>query len=903
METPDTRSAAHPLDLGGEAGDDAREVRRQADLLAQLLREAIAYLDGEAAAAGVDAAKAAEGLRPYEALSADEAEFLARAFACHALLENMAEEVTGRRRQAEGRSAGASRAVTLRGAVEGLAKAGRSEREIAEALARLRVAPVFTAHPTEVRRRALVDREGEITRLMALRRHRLPPALEAEAREALFREVALLWRTRLNRPEKIAVADEIRNVLSVVRQSVLPAVAALYADWQGLLTDAETPPVLSLGSWLGGDRDGHPGVDAAALRTALEAQARLICDFYAGELRALWRDLAISSGFAEVSAEIRELGAAMPDPSPHRRDEPYRLALEAIFDRLSAVSQKLTGQPVAFALTPSQAQPYDDPEAFIADLRAVAQSSEAHGGERMVGPRLKRLILAVQAFGFHLLTIDLRQNADVHARVVAELLARAGAVADYEALDEDARVEVLLAELAHERPLRSPYLDYSAETAKELAILDAAARALDLYGPKALGAYVISKAAAVSDILALLVLMKQAGLARGWPRPETRMRLSPLFETITDLERAPDILWEWLDLPLTRAIIGQAGYQEVMLGYSDSNKDGGYIASRLHVAQAASALSSACLEHGVALQIFHGRGGSIGRGGGPAAASVMAQPFEVIPSRMRWTEQGEMISRRYGDEESARRRMDELVGAVLAAGARQQIAPSEAHADRLARLRKGAFGAYRELVYENAAFEDFFWSATPIGEIAELNIGSRPASRTKSRKIEDLRAIPWVFSWTQSRFMLPGWFGFAGGVKRAGLTRSELAEMAHFGRIFPALLADMELALAQADMELAGAYAELSPDRDAARAIMDVIRADYEQACELAVSIRRGTRLLDDRPALAEWVQVAADSIAPLNRLQLELLARRRRGDDDPRLKRAVEFTVAGISAGLRGTG
>lgn len=903
MEASRDLSRLDPLNLAEDAADTAREVRRQAQLLSELLNEAIAYLDGEEAAAQVRAGRAAEGLRPYAGLDAGEAEFLARAFACDALLENLAEEVAGRRKLAETQATGGARAVTLRGAVESLARAGRSERDIAEALSRLRVAPVFTAHPTEVRRRAVVDREAEITRLMALRRHRLPPALEAEAREALFREVALLWRTRLNRPEKISVADEIRNVLSVVRQSVLPAVASLYADWQGLAGQAETPPVLSLGSWLGGDRDGHPGVDAAALNRALESQARVICDFYAGELRALWRDLAISSSFSQVSPGLAELGEAMPDPSPHRRDEPYRLALEEIYDRLNAVSQKLTGQPVAFALGPSEAEPYAEPEAFAEDLRQVVESLVRHGGERLVGRRLRRLILAVEAFGFHLLTIDLRQNADVHARVVAELLARAGVEADYEALGEDARVAVLSRELEHERPLRSPYIDYTAETDRELAILDAAARALDLFGPKALGAYVISKAADLSDILALLVLMKQAGLARGGAHIQTRIRIAPLFETISDLEHAPGVVRRWLATPAARAIVGEAGFQEVMLGYSDSNKDGGYIASRLHVARAASELSTACLENGAALQIFHGRGGSIGRGGGPAAASVMAQPFEVIPSRMRWTEQGEMISRRYGDEESARRRMDELVGAVLAAGARQQISPGDEHAGRLARLRDGAFAAYRALVYDNRAFEDFFWSATPIAEIAELNIGSRPASRTKSRRIEDLRAIPWVFSWTQSRFMLPGWFGFAGGVERAGLSRSELAEMAHVGRIFPALLSDMELALAQADMELASEYAALFPDREAGRAIMDTIRAEYEKACELAIGARRGSRLLDDRPALAEWVAVASESIAPLNRLQLELLARRRRGEDDPRLKRAVEFTVAGISAGLRGTG
>ncbi|MET0294703.1 MAG: phosphoenolpyruvate carboxylase, partial [Phenylobacterium sp.] len=729
-----------PLPVDEEAAAVGREARLDARHLCDLLSQAIAYLDGEAAAEAVDRARAAARSGALPKLSPEEAEYLARAFACHALLANLAEEVAGRPVLAEVEATrGEAGALTLARAVTLLREGGAGQAQIEAALAELDVVPVFTGHPTEVRRRALVGRETEITRLMNALGARPPADRERRLADELFREVALLWRTRLNRPEKLAVADEIRNVLSVVRQSILPAAAVLYGDWQDLTDEGEAPIVLRLGSWLGGDRDGHPGVDAAALKLALQSQARIVCDFYAAALRRLWDDLAISSGFTTVPPEVARLGATQHDPSPHRRDEPYRLALEGIFDRLSATSQKLTGRPVAFALGPSQAEPYADGEAFAADLLIVSDALQGAEGERLIGVHLKRMISLARALGFHLLALDLRQNADVHERTLAELLARAGVADDYLGLDEPGRVALLRQELSHERPLRSPWADYSAETTKELAILDEARQVLEQFGEGALSAYVISKAATVSDMLAVLVLMKEAGLARGGPAPSARLRVAPLFETIGDLRRAPEVMREWLTSPIGRSVTAAAGVQEVMVGYSDSNKDGGYIASRLNVAEAARAIAAECRSGGAPLQLFHGRGGSIGRGGGPAAASVLAQPPQVVQHRIRLTEQGEMISRRYGDEAAAAQRMDGLVGAVLLASNRAPAPDHPKLAEGLARLRDAAFEAYRALVYETPGFEDFFWSATPIPEIAELNIGSRPASRTPSRRIEDLR--------------------------------------------------------------------------------------------------------------------------------------------------------------------
>jgi phosphoenolpyruvate carboxylase len=877
------------------------QVRRNLDLLGSLFAEAVQYLDGEDAARLIQSATAAaaeDNEDPhlgflFKAVTADEAALLARAFACASMLTNIGEDVAGRRREAEAEIQ--ADALTLSAALESLGEEGLV------ALQSLSVTPVLTAHPTEVRRRALVDRHSEITRLMGLRRHHLPPDLDRRIRDDLFREVALLWRTRLYRPEKITVTDEIRNALAIVRTSLLPALIELYDRWVQQLGDVG--PILTLGTWLGGDRDGHPGVGPDTLALALRSQARLILDHYAGEVRRLWSDLAISTRYGEATESLIALGEQADEPSVHRLDEPYRLAFERIFDRLCATSRKLTGALVAYAVEPPDGPAYESPDAFIADLETIRQSVETSSGERLVGGRLKTLIATARACGFHLLAVDLRQNADVHERVIAELLERAGEGDSYLDLDEEARVAVLLRELGSLRPLRSPFVAYGDQTARELSILDAAAKVVADYGPGALGAYVISKTATLSDILEPLVLLKQAGLVRGGDQPSSAVRISPLFETIEDLENGPAILGRWLETDAARSLLGARPVQEVMVGYSDSNKDGGYVASRWGVARAATALAEECDRQGVGLRIFHGRGGSVGRGGGPAAEAVLAQPPGTVQGRLRMTEQGEMIFRRFGEQPTARRNLEGLTAAVLTASARPRTAGHDRAAEAMDALAAGAFAHYRALVYDTPGFEDFFWDATPISEIVQLNIGSRPASRTASRRIEDLRAIPWVFSWSQSRVMLPGWYGLAGGAERAGMDASRLADLAGEFEIVETLLSNMELALAQSDMGLAARYAGLCADRASADRIFDAIRREHDAAVTLALAIRGGSRLLDDRPDLSESVALAARSVRPLNQLQLELLSRRRKGDETDETRLALQLTVTGIASGLRNTG
>lgn len=875
-----------PSGLARGAGEAVR-------YLEGLLEEVIRYLDGDDAASLVARAREVAQQDDEEALEAlfsglrpDQAVYLARAFTCASMLSNLGEDVAGRRRTIEEEAEPGELPRTLVEAAERL-----GARVAGKLVPRMAVAPVLTAHPTEVRRRAVVEREAEIARLMSLRAHHLPPPTERRLRDDLFREVALLWKARMHRPERITTADEIRNSLAIVRSSILPALVDIYDGWSERF---ETATPLTLGSWLGGDRDGHPGVTGETLTLAMRSQARLILNYYSDEVRRLWFDMAVTAELSPASAGVQALAGASPDLSVHRKDEPYRQALEAVWERLSSTADRIAGGNWG-----GKSRAYDGAGEFISDLETVRQSIREHLGERVVGSRLSTLIAVARACGFHLLAIDLRQNADVHERMIHELYVRAGVNIDYLASDENERVRILSKELSHDRPLRSPFLNYSDETMRELGALDAAAEVVRLYGEKALGAYIVSKTATLSDILEPLVLMKQAGMVRGGEKGRSAIRVTPLLETIGDLEHGPELLRQWLHHPLPDALFGEPRRREVMLGYSDSNKDGGYVASRHNVAKAAATLAAQARAEGVELWYFHGRGGSVGRGGGPAAQAVLAQPPGTVKGRLRLTEQGEMISRRFGDQPTARRNLESLAAAVLVASARPDAPPVASK--MMETLSQASFTAYRELVYETPGFEDFFWAATPISEIVGLNIGSRPASRTASRRIEDLRAIPWVFSWSQARFMLPAWYGFAGGAARAGLSAEDLRSLAE-DQVFATLVSNMEVALAQTEMGIAAKYAALDPDASGP-AIFDRIRAEHDCACELVLAIRGGSSLLDNHPQMAESVALAAEVVDPLNHLQVELLARRRAGDDDPQLKLAIQLTVAGVASGLRNTG
>jgi len=831
-----------------------------------------------------------------DSLSLDDTIAFVRGFMLFSMLANLAED-----RQGIAAEPGADVAT----AIEKLAAEGIDRHAVLALLDHALVAPVLTAHPTEVRRKSMIDHKNRIADLMLLKDQGVDETPQGDrVDEAILRQIALLWQTRVLRRERLYVADEVDTALSYLRDVFLPTLPALYARWERVL--GERPPsFLKPGSWIGGDRDGNPFVDAAALKLALARAAEAVLGYYLDQLHLLGAELSISTEHVAVDDAIAALADKSGDVAVSRADEPFRRAISGIYARLAATHQSLTGKP---APRPGQlsGDPYPDPAAFRADLATLAHGLVQEGnGPLSTGGALGRLIRAVETFGFHLATLDMRQNSVIHESVVAELLKAAGVEDDYLALDEDARVALLNRELASPRPLTSPYATYSEQTASELAILQAAAEAHARYGRECIRHYIVSMAQSVSDLLEVHLLLKEAGLYLPGDPPQAHIMAIPLFETVADLEAAPTIMAKWLALPEVATIARARGHQEVMIGYSDSNKDGGYLTSTWQLSKGSTALAPVFEEAGLGMQLFHGRGGAVGRGGGSSFAAIRAQPHDTVQGRIRITEQGEVIAAKYGTRESAITNLEAMTSATLLASLEPDQLP-ETDAARFAgamdRLSDTAFHAYRALVYGTDGFTTFFRQATPIAEIAGLKIGSRPASRKKSDAIEDLRAIPWVFSWAQARIMLPGWYGVGAAIK-AFEDKGLLREMASAWPLFGATLANMEMVLAKSDMGVAARYAGLVEDKALGEAIFGRIRDGWQQTHDGLLGITRQTRLLERSPALEASIRLRTPYIEPLNLLQIELLKRHRAGEEDARIGEGILLSINAIATALRNSG
>ncbi len=767
------------------------------------------------------------------------------------------------------------------------------------------IVPVLTAHPTEVRRKSVIDHRNRIAELMRMRdrgRVLTPDGDDIEA--SLVRQIALLWQTRPLRKERLFVTDEVENALSYMREIFLPVLPGLYNRWEEEL-DGRPASFLRLGSWIGGDRDGNPYVTADSLDYALGRGAETAIRHYLDALHALGAELSISSSLSDIDPAVEALAEASGDDAPSRSDEPYRRALTGIYARLAATHEALLGKPPPRpAAVP--AEPYDGPDAFQDDLRTLARSLAARGGETLASSgALGRLIRAVRTFGFHLATLDLRQNSAVHERVVAELLREGGVEQDYLSLDEDARVSLLENELASPRPLRTRWCDYSDETLNELAIIDAAATAHRRFGPDCITQYVISMTETVSDLLEVQLLLKESGLFRPGDPPRAPIMVVPLFETIGDLERAPAIMRAYLALPGIGAMVRARGHQEVMIGYSDSNKDGGYLTSSWMLARASEALAPVFEDAGVTMQLFHGRGGSVGRGGGSAFDAIRGQPPGTVNGRIRITEQGEVIAAKYGTPDAARTNLEAMAAAtILATLEPEQLGEKDRarFGEAMDSLSGAAFAAYRGLVYETDGFASFFREMTPITEISTLKIGSRPASRKKSDAIEDLRAIPWVFSWSQARVMLPGWYGV--GQALAGFEdKALLRAMVEAWPFLQSTLGNLEMVLAKSDMGIAERYAGLVEDRDLADAVFARIADGWQATHDALLDITGQSRLLENNPKLDVSIRLRLPYIEPLNLLQIELLKRHRAGEDDPRIAEGIQLSINAIATALRNSG
>lgn len=827
-------------------------------------------------------------------LSLDETLDFVRGFMLFSMLANLAEDRQG---------VATEKDADVAAALERLAKAGIGREPVMALLDHALVSPVLTAHPTEVRRKSMIDHKNRVAELMRLRDQGVTETADGDqVEEAILRQIALLWQTRVLRREKLGVPDEVETALSYFRDVFLPVLPALYARWDRALGD-RAPSFLRPGSWIGGDRDGNPFVTAESMRFALARAAETVLDHYLESVHALGAELSISTEHTEVPEAVLKLAEASGDTGKSRSDEPYRRALTGIYARLSATHEKLVGKRPGRP-SPIPAAPYGHPSEFREDLVAIARGL-ANGGPLATGGALGRLIRAVETFGFHLATLDMRQNSAIHQRVVAELLKSAGVCEDYAALDEQARIDLLRRELANARPLTSPYAVYSEETASELAIVREAAAAHARYGRDCIRHYIVSMAQSVSDLLEVHVLLKEAGLYVPGETPQAHIMAIPLFETIADLEAAPPIMEAWLGLPEVAAIAAARGHQEVMIGYSDSNKDGGYLTSTWQLSRGSTALKPVFEQAGLAMQLFHGRGGAVGRGGGSSFSAILAQPPGTVQGRIRITEQGEVIAAKYGSPESAMTNLEAMASATLLASLEpEQLAPADA--DRFAaamdQLSETAFRAYRGLVYETPGFTTFFRQMTPIAEIAGLKIGSRPASRKKSDAIEDLRAIPWVFSWAQARVMLPGWYG-VGAALEAFEDKGLLREMASAWPLFRATLDNMEQVLAKSDMGIASHYAALVEEAELRDGIFGRIRSGWDQTHDGLLQVTRQTRLLEKHPPLETSIRLRLPYIEPLNLLQIELMKRHRAGEDDPRIGEGILLSINAIATALRNSG
>ncbi|WP_103018093.1 phosphoenolpyruvate carboxylase [Alicycliphilus denitrificans] len=870
-----------------------------------------------------------------KSLTGDQTVSVIRAFTYFSHLANLAEDRHHIRRRAVHERAGSSQEGSIEVALARLRWAGIAPRTVAQTLATSYVAPVLTAHPTEVQRKSILDAEREIAQLLARRDDILARAQlynsakdtvsprELAANEAQLRaRVAQLWQTRLLRYSKLTVADEIENALSYYESTFLQEIPRIYADLERELGGNQSvASFLRMGQWIGGDRDGNPNVSAATLALALRRQSDVALRHYLTEVHHLGRELSLSANLVQVSPEMQELAVRSPDTSEHRQDEPYRRVLAGVYARLAATLKDLSGGDAArHAVAPQNA--YVSAEEFLADLRVIEASLQSHRGAALTAERLRPLIRAVEVFGFHLATVDLRQSSDQHEHVVAELLATARVQADYAALPEPERRALLLRLLCDARPLRVVGAQYSELAMNELAIFETARLMRERYGKDAIRHYIISHTETVSDLLEVLLLQKEVGLMRGTLDAGARSDLIvvPLFETIEDLRNAAPIMREFYAIPGIAQLVRASGAeQDIMLGYSDSNKDGGIFTSNWELYRAEIALVALFDELNAAkggapirLRMFHGRGGTVGRGGGPSYQAILAQPPGTVRGQIRLTEQGEVIASKYANPEIGRRNLETLVAATLEATLLQPTKPAtKAFLEAAEQLSRDSMAAYRALVYETPGFVDYFFGATPIREIAQLNIGSRPASRKPSQRIEDLRAIPWGFSWGQCRLTLPGWFGFGAAVQAfveapGQDPKSRLALLQKMYRQWPffrTLLSNMDMVLAKSDLALASRYSELVADARLRKKVFSAIEQEWQRTSEALTRITGEKQRLAANTALARSMRHRFPYIDPLHHLQVELVRRWRAGQGDERVQTGIHICINGIAAGLRNTG
>jgi phosphoenolpyruvate carboxylase len=860
-----------------------------------------------------------------ESLGDGQALRVIRAFSLFSLLANIAEDVHQNRRRRFYRQQGAQAQVgSLASALLNLQNRGVSAKDALRAMTCTHVVPVLTAHPTQVQRKTILDLTRTLSQRLAARDAVLQ---DLEAEQDLLAEierlVQTLWQTAILRKAKLHVMDEINSAVSYYPITFLKRIPSLVTRFQNMARElgADEREVqsllpMSMGMWIGGDRDGNPFVTAQTLRECTMAQARVVFAHYLRELTALGQELPLSNAITSVNADLQAMADHAGDDSLHRVQEPYRQVLIGMYARIARTAHALCDWVAVPEPRVGDAPVYESAHAFEADLQIIAQSLRDNHAAFLIEGRLNQLIQTVHVFGFHLATIDLRQNSDVHETCVAELLASAGVASNYRELDEEERCQVLIEQLRSARLLGSPWVTQSDLLRDELAIFNTARELRAQFGARLIEQSIISKSTSVSDMLELAVMLKETGLLAVSPEPRCALGIVPLFETIDDLRAAPAIMRDWFATDVVDAWLNLSNdesprnrTQEIMLGYSDSNKDGGFLTSIWSLYEAQQALIKTAHHARVKVSFFHGRGGSVGRGGGPSYEAILAQPAGCMTGKIRLTEQGEVIGAKYADPDMGLRNLETLVAASMEAVANDvgDTADWAEFESAMSEMSQLSFLAYRKLVYETDGFTDFFRAATPINEIAQLNIGSRPSSRKPSQRIEDLRAIPWVFSWAQSRMMLPGWFGVGSAIEQwvgGDETRwAQLRQMHASWPFFQSVVSNLDMVIAKTDLAIAERYVQLVEDRELAETIFGEIVAEWQRVVHAIMAVTGQAGLLASNQTLARSLRNRLPYLDPLNYFQVELIKRYRAGDDSEAVQDGIHIAINGLAAGLRNSG
>lgn len=779
-------------------------------------------------------------------------------------------------------------------------------KDAKEILENLNVVPVLTAHPTQVQRKTVLNLTDKIHDLLRIYRDTKEGMINKEKWcDELHRNIGLMMQTDIIREKKIKVKNEITNVTEYYNTSIIKAVTEIVDEYIKLSEkhgiNLKNPKPVTMGMWIGGDRDGNPFVTADTLKLSAVTQCEIILKYYIKKIRALYDSFSLSTGLTNVSDEVRKLASLSKDTSEFREKELYRRAFVYIKEKL--------GNTLAFLTKDKDLTPrYNNAKEFAGDLNTIRKSLLENNDSILTGGDFGELTHALDIFGFYLASIDMRQDSGVLEACVAELLETAGIEKDYSSLSEEDKCDCLLKELTTDpRSLSATRVEKSETLKTELEIFKTARMLKDKMGDEIIKQHIISHTEDVSDMLELAILLKEVGLVS---ESDSRVQIVPLFETITDLDNAPGIMDKYLNLEIVKKwIASNNGYQEIMLGYSDSNKDGGYLSSGWTLFKAQNALTETGKKNNVKITFFHGRGGTVGRGGGPSYNAITSQPVGSIKDRIRVTEQGEVIGNKYGNVDAAYYNLEMLVSATLNRTVTDNIADTndlKLFKENMEVIVSNSYDIYRNLVFGNPDFYDYFFSASPIREVSSLNIGSRPAARKTITDINGLRAIPWVFSWSQNRMMFPGWYGVGSAFKHF-IDRDEnnletLRKMYKTWPFFNSLLSNVDMVLSKSNMHIAKQYSKLC-DKKCGKEIFDIINAEYELTKEVILLIEEHEDLLEDLPALKASLDYRLPYFNVLNYVQIELIKRLRSGKLNEDEEKLIHITINGIATGLRNSG